>query len=95
MDEYELRVASQPLTSGTLGSPVYPHLHHQSLSQERAELNLEYSSLVLDVGQPAEVCAADTSKVASKSSYEDISKLIELVADIAQAVDDGGSRRVA
>lgn len=43
MDEYELRVASQPLPSGTLGPPIYPHLHHQSLSQERAELNLEYS----------------------------------------------------
>lgn len=53
------------------------------------------TSLTLDVGQPAEVCAADTKRGASTPSCEDISELIEFNAEIMQAVDDGGSRRVA
>lgn len=53
------------------------------------------TSLAVHAQQPAEVCAADTSRAASTSSYDDISKLIELDAEITQAVDDGGSRRVA
>lgn len=41
MDGCESRVVSQPLPSGTLGPPIYPHLDHHSLSQERPEFNLE------------------------------------------------------
>lgn len=43
MDEYELRVDSQPLSSETWGPPIYPHLDHRSLPQERAELNPDFS----------------------------------------------------
>lgn len=43
MDWYESRVASRPLPSDTWESPIYPHLQHESHSQELAEINPEFS----------------------------------------------------